>query len=252
MTNGKVRPTTEFTIINVALSIYFSCKIPRNGKKFIHQATKIRQKPHFIHRLKQICTGITPSFQYSCYSFILMPTHFSHMHYSDYSWINWMRELLLLFLFLFFHCLLSFFCWLFSLLIFPYFSADTLLSSYFNGMIWSFELLEGLHFILWFQWDAWQYVTFEAHVNTFAVFFLIFEHNDCSHHQQNYFSQSELNDTQQSVFISLILYPFNESSYYTIHPFNERKVHCEGKKKTMKCLLFSLARWAFFTPSFSF
>lgn len=52
-----------------------------------------------------------------------------------------MRELLLLFLFLFFHCLLSFFCWLFSLLIFPYFSADTLLSSYFNGMIWSLSCL---------------------------------------------------------------------------------------------------------------
>lgn len=33
-------------------------------------------------------------------------------------------------------------------------------SSYFNGMIWS--LLEGLHFILWFQCDAWQYVTFST------------------------------------------------------------------------------------------
>lgn len=33
------------------------------------------------------------------------------------------------------------FCWLFSLLIFPYFSADTLLSSYFNGMIWSLSCL---------------------------------------------------------------------------------------------------------------
>lgn len=251
MTNGKVRPTTEFTIINVALSICFSCKIPRNGKKFIHQTTRIRQKPHFIHRLKQICTGITPSFQYSCCSFILMPPHFSHMHYSDYSWINWMRELLLLFLFLFFSFVCCLFCWLFTLLIFPYFSADTLLSSYFNGMIWSLSCLRVYTSYYDFN-EMHDNMLHSKHIWTHLLFFfLIFKHNDCSHHQQNYFSQSEFDDTQQNVFISLILYPFNESSYY-IHPFNERKIHCEGKKKAMKCLLFSLARWAFFTPSFSF
>lgn len=144
MTNGKVRPTTEFTIINVALSICFSCKIPRNGKKFTHQTTRIRQKPHFIHRLKQICTGITPSFQYSCYSFILMPTHFSHMHYSDYSWINWMRELLLLFLFLFFHLSVVFFVGFFRCWFFPIFR----------------QIRCSLHILTeWFDlWVAWGFV----------------------------------------------------------------------------------------------
>lgn len=99
----------------------FHAKCQETEKKFTHLATKIRQKPHFIHRRKQICTGITPSFQYTCCSFILMPTHFSHMHYLDYSWINWMRKLLLLFLFLIFHCLSCFFlvgffhCWFFPI-----------------------------------------------------------------------------------------------------------------------------------------
>lgn len=57
----------------------------------------------------------------------------------------------------------------FLFVFFLIFGSNMLLSSYFDEVIWSLRCLRGLHFMLWFQWDAWQYVTFGTHVLTFAV-----------------------------------------------------------------------------------
>lgn len=105
-------------------------------------------------------------------------------------------------------------------------------SSYFNEMIWS--LLEGLHFILWFQCGAWQYVH-SAYVRIRFVTLFV----GSSLPAPNYHLSIKMDDGKQwtaSVFFHLInmFRCFGTYVYecvWTLFPFRENHIKKWTQKK---------------------